>query len=218
MPARDRTSCRHRLVTEDDSRFNEGATLELLKRRILRDARHLGKGVLKVDSFLNHQIDFALMRAIGEEFARRFSHTTPTRILTVEASGIAPAFAASLCLQVDIVFARKHQPITMKAEPFKETSTSPTHGRQVELIVSSEYLLPGDRVLIIDDFLASAETIIALSKLIARSGASLVGIGAVIEKVYSGGRQKLEHLSVPIEALASIASVDGDRIILADCN
>jgi xanthine phosphoribosyltransferase len=190
--------------------------MQLLKERIQNEARHLGNGVVKVDSFMNHQIDPVLMQGVGEELARRFAGAKPTRILTAETSGIAPALAVGMCLKIPIVFARKHQPITMKAQPFRESSESPTHNRHVELLVSSEYLLPGDRVLIIDDFLASARTIKALVKLIEQSKATLVGVGAVIEKVYAGGREALTELTVPIEALASIHSFDGDRVVLSN--
>ncbi len=183
-----------------------------LRERIIKDGKHLGNGVLKVDSFMNHQIDPQLMRYIGEEFARRLAHTNPTRILTAETSGIAPAVAAGLVMNVPVVFARKHQPITMAPEPYREKSSSPTHQKQVELIVSTEYLQASDRILIIDDFLASARTLVALEKLIIQSGATLVGIGAVIEKQFQNGRELLKHLTVPIESLAIIERMDGNEI------
>jgi xanthine phosphoribosyltransferase len=185
-----------------------------VRERILKDGKHLGNGVLKVDSFMNHQVDPQLMRFIGEEFARRFAGTNPTRILTAETGGIAPAVSAGLALNVPVVFARKNQPITMAPEPYRETSTSPTHQKQVELIVSTEYLNQGDRVLIVDDFLASARTIIALEKLITQSGATLVGVGTVIEKGFQNGRDLLKHLNVPIESLAIITRFDGDTIVI----
>lgn len=186
-----------------------------VRERILKDGKHLGNGVLKVDSFMNHQIDPQVMRFIGEEFARRFSHTKPTRILTAKSGGIAPAVSAGMALNVPIVFARKNQPITMAPDPYRETSTSPTHQKQVELIVSTEYLNTGDRVLIVDDFLASARTIVALEKLILQSGAELVGVGTVIEKAFQNGRELIKHLKVPIESLAIIERFDGENIILA---
>jgi xanthine phosphoribosyltransferase len=188
--------------------------MQLLEERIRHDAKHLGNGVIKVDSFMNHQIDPELMRSIGEEFARLFQKQAPTRILTAETSGIAPALAAGMFLKIPIVFARKHQPITMAADPFRETSTSPTHGKQVELLVSPEYLKNTDRVLIIDDFLASAKTISSLVHIVEKSGATLVGIGAVIEKSYGKGREVLSSVKVPIESLAVITSYDGDKVIV----
>ncbi len=188
--------------------------MQILKERIQSDAQHLGNGILKVDSFMNHQIDPLLMQNIGEEFARRFKDVKATKILTAETSGIAPAVATGLFLKIPIVFARKHKPITMGENPFRASSVSPTHKKTVELMVSTEYLLPTDRVLIIDDFLSSAKTIGALVLLVEQSGASLVGIGAVIEKVYAGGRNELVNLKVPIETLAAIKTYDGEKIIL----
>jgi xanthine phosphoribosyltransferase len=190
--------------------------MDLLRERILKEGKHLGKGVLKVDSFMNHQVDPLLMKMVGEEFARRFGQLKPTRILTAETSGIVPAVATGLALNLPVVFARKHKPITMAGETYREASVSPTHGKEVELIVSSEYMHAGDRVLIIDDFLATARTIVALCKLVEQSGAELVGVGAVIEKKFQNGREVLSHLTVPIETLGVIERFDGDKIILAE--
>ena len=187
--------------------------MELLQERIRKDGRHLGNGVLKVDAFMNHQIDPILMKSIGEEFARRFEHQKPSRILTAETSGIAPALAAGMALKVPIVFARKHKPKTMAAETYSERSVSPTHGNEVELLVSAEYLHKDDRVLILDDFLATAKTILALQKLVTQSGANLIGIGAVIEKAFQNGRSLLESFNVQVESLAVIERFDGDTII-----
>lgn len=187
--------------------------MDLLRQRILQDGKHLGKGILKVDSFMNHQIDPLLMQAVGEEFAARFKQFNPTRILTAETSGIAPALAAAMSLKVPLVFARKHKPVTMAAEPYVESAPSHTKGGVVDLIVSSEYLEATDRVLIIDDFLASAKTLVALVNLVKSSGATLVGIGAVIEKEFQGGRALLTDVTVPIESLAIIESMD-ETIVL----
>ena len=189
--------------------------MELLRQRILNDGKHLGKGILKVDSFMNHQIDPLLMQAVGEEFAARFKQFKPTRILTAETSGIAPALAAAMSLKVPLVFARKHKPVTMAAEPYVESAPSHTKGGVVDLIVSSEYLEATDRVLIIDDFLASARTLVALVNLVKTSGATLVGIGAVIEKEFQGGRALLKDVTVPIESLAILESMD-ETIVLKE--
>lgn len=190
--------------------------MQLLRERILRDGKHLGNGILKVDSFMNHQIDAVLMREIGIEFALRLRHTEPTKVLTAETSGIAPALAAAMVLEVPLVFARKHKPLTMGDAPYRQMADSHTHSRVVELMVSREFLGPADRVLIIDDFLATAKTILALVKLIEESGASLVGIGAVIEKSFEGGRAALRALNVPTESLAVIEKLEGNRIFLAE--
>ena len=189
-------------------------SIQLLRERILTEGKHLGGGILKVDSFMNHQLDSMLMKGIGEEFARCFQGLHPTKILTAETSGIAPALAVGMVLEIPVVFARKHQPLTMASNPYRETTASHTHSRQVELIVSPEYLTPKDRVLIIDDFLATAQTIFALARLVQKSGATLLAIGAVIEKSFEGGRAALESLSVPVESLAVVERLEGDRIIL----
>ena len=187
--------------------------MEILRKRIMKDGKHLGKGILKVDSFMNHQIDPILMQAVGEEFAARFRQFNPTRILTAETSGIAPALAAAMSLKVPLVFARKHKPVTMAAEPYVESAPSHTKGGVVDLIVSSEYLESTDRVLIVDDFLASAKTLVALVNLVKASGATLVGIGAVIEKEFQGGRALLKDVTVPIESLAIIESMDETIVV-----
>lgn len=189
--------------------------MDILRQRILNDGKHLGKGILKVDSFMNHQIDPLLMQAVGEEFAAKFKQFNPTRVLTAETSGIAPALATAMALKVPLVFARKHKPVTMAAEPYVESAPSHTKGGVVDLIVSSEYLESTDRILIIDDFLASAKTLVALANLVKASGATLVGIGAVIEKEFQGGRALLKGITVPIESLAIIESMD-EKIVLKE--
>jgi len=189
--------------------------MDILRQRILNDGKHLGKGILKVDSFMNHQIDPLLMQAVGEEFAAKFKQFNPTRVLTAETSGIAPALATAMALRVPLVFARKHKPVTMAAEPYVESAPSHTKGGVVDLIVSSEYLEAADRILIIDDFLASAKTLVALANLVKASGATLVGIGAVIEKEFQGGRALLKDITVPIESLAIIESMD-EKIVLKE--
>jgi xanthine phosphoribosyltransferase len=190
--------------------------MQELKERILKEGRNLGGGILKVDSFLNHQIDPALMHRLGAELARRLARTQPTKILTAETSGIAPALATGAALGISVIFARKSPPLTMDYTIVKETCPSHTHGKMVDLMVSTEYLRPGDRVLIIDDFLATAQTIAALARLTAKVGAQLVGIGAVIEKTFERGRENVKHLNVPIESLAVIVNMDDGKIILAD--
>jgi xanthine phosphoribosyltransferase len=186
-----------------------------LVERIRRDGRNLGNGILKVDSFMNHQLDPLLMKNIGKEFARHFADTKPTRIVTAETSGIAPALSAAMVLEVPLVFARKHRPVTM-SEPLQESAPSHTKGGIVNLMISPEYLHPDDRVLIIDDFLASARTIEALANLVIKRGSTLVGIGAVIEKVYSGGRAILTGFDVPIISLARIERLSEDGIVFSE--
>jgi xanthine phosphoribosyltransferase len=186
--------------------------IELIER-IRRDGRNLGKGILKVDGFINHQVDPMLMDACGRELARRFASVHATKVLTAEISGIAPALTTALHLGLPVVYARKTKPITMPDQVFLTTAPSHTKGRMVELIVSPEYLAGGERILIIDDFLASGATIWGLVRLAQTAGATIVGIGTLIEKVFEGGRELLKPLGVPIESLAVIRSLDGDEII-----
>ncbi len=190
--------------------------MERLKARILSEGQNLGDGILKVDGFINHQVDPDLMFEAGKELARRFKDVGATKVLTAEISGIAPALATAQNLGVPVVYARKSKPITMPDTVFLTLAPSHTKGRTVELIVSPEYLAGGERVLIIDDFLASGSTILGLVRLAQTAGSKLVGIGALIEKVFEGGREKLDHLGVPVESLAAIVSMEGDHIVFSD--
>jgi xanthine phosphoribosyltransferase len=191
--------------------------LQALREKIREQGQDLGQGILKIDSFLNHQLDVVLMRQVGREIARRFAASRPSRILTAEVSGIVPAVMAAQALaDIPVVYARKHKPITMQEPVFLETAPSHTKGGQVNLMVSPEFLCSEDRVLIVDDFLASGRTIDALARIVQASGATLVGIAAVVEKVFEGGREELAVWKVPIEAIASIVAMRGGRIILAD--
>ena len=186
-----------------------------LKDRIQRDGQSLGNGILKVDSFVNHQVDATLMDACGKEFARRFANVGATKVLTAEISGIAPALTTALHLGLPVVYARKSKPITMPDQVYLTLAPSHTKGRMVELIVSPEYLQHGEKVLIIDDFLASGATILGLVRLAEAAGAKIVGIGALIEKTFEGGRNALKPVGVPIEALACISSLDGGKIVFS---
>ncbi|HEY58927.1 MAG TPA: xanthine phosphoribosyltransferase [Anaerolineae bacterium] len=190
--------------------------MKILKERIRREGRHLGRGILKVDSFLNHQVDPHLIMACGAELARRFAHVQATKVLTAEISGITPAFATAYYLHLPMVFARKHKPVTMPDTVFLTLTPSHTKGRTVELMISPEYIHAHDRVLIIDDFLATGETLLGLVRLTEAAGAQVVGIGTVIEKTFEGGRDKLAALGVPVESLAQIAALEGERIVFAD--
>lgn len=190
--------------------------MQALKDRIRQEGVNLGNGILKVDGFINHQVDPGLMAACGKELARRFAEVSPTKVLTAEISGIAPALTTAAELGVPVVYARKTKPITMPDQIFLTLAPSHTKGRTVELIVSPEFLGSGERVLIIDDFLASGQTIMGLVRLARAAGASLAGIGALIEKRFENGRQLLSGLEVPIESLAVITDMSGDRIVFED--
>ena len=183
--------------------------------RISRDGINLGDGILKVDGFINHQVDPRLMDACGRKFAELFKDVGATKILTAEISGIAPAVTTGIHMGLPVVYARKHKPITMPDQVFLTLSPSHTKGRMVELIVSPEYLAGGERVLIIDDFLASGATILGLARLAKTAGAEIVGIGALIEKSFEGGRSVLAHLDIPIKSLACISAMEGDLITFA---
>jgi xanthine phosphoribosyltransferase len=159
--------------------------MELLKQRIQREGVNMGHGILKVDSFINHQVDPALM---------------------------LPALMTGLALGIPVVYARKTKPVTMHPNAMLASAPSHTKGVMTELMVSPEFLGPRDHVLVVDDFLARGETIRALVDLVKKSGAALVAIGAVIEKRFEGGRAALDDLGVPIETLAVITSMDNGKI------
>lgn len=190
--------------------------MQALRERILREGKNLGDGILKVDGFINHQVDPVLMDSCGMELARRFKNVDATKILTAEISGIAPALTTAMHLGLPVVYARKSKPITMPDQVFLTLTPSHTKGRTVELIVSPEYLSGRERILIIDDFLATGATILGLVRLAQTGGARIVGIGTLIEKVFEGGRAALAHLNVPVESLAMIDAMHGDQIIFRD--
>lgn len=188
--------------------------MKSLHDRILKDGRNLGGGILKVDSFLNHQVDPQLMDECGRELARRFEAVEATKILTAEISGIAPALATALHMGLPLVYARRTKPITMPAQVIMTTAPSHTRGQMVELMISPEFLSQDDRILIVDDFLATGQTILGLARLGQTAGAQIVGVGAVIEKVFEGGREALAPLEVPVQALATIVDMSEGRIVL----
>lgn len=190
--------------------------MKILKQRILAEGRDLGNGILKVDSFLNHQVDPVLMYECGQELARRFQNLHITKVLTAEISGIGPALMTGLALKVPVAYARKHKPVTMPDMVYLTTAPSHTKGQQVNLMLSPEYIRKGDRVLVVDDFLASGQTIKGLVRLAQAAGAIIVGIGTVIEKTFEGGRELLQDVGVPIEALAVITAMKDGEIIFAD--
>ncbi len=190
--------------------------MDLLKQRILTHGKNLGNGILKVDRFINHQVDPTLMDECGKEFARLFANTPAIKILTAEISGIAPALMTGKYLELPVVYARKTKPVTMPSDVYLTVAPSHTKGRNTELIVSPEYLGRGEDVLIIDDFLASGATIAGLVRLAEVAGARVVGIGTLIEKTFEGGRVLLSNLGVPIQSLVSISSMDDGKIEFTD--
>jgi xanthine phosphoribosyltransferase len=186
--------------------------LKLLEDRIRKEGVYLGSGILKVDGFVNHQVDPMLMDEAGKKFAEIFKDLGATKILTAEISGIAPAVTTGIYMNLPVVYARKRKPITMPDQVFLTLAPSHTKGRTVELIVSPEYLSNGEKVLIIDDFLASGATILGLVRLTELAGGTVVGVGALIEKHFEGGRAALEEMGFAVKSLACIASLDEDEI------
>jgi len=190
--------------------------MDELRKRIETEARYLGNGILKVDSFLNHRVDTMLMTHIGRELARRLVEggaKDVNKVITAETSGIAPALTTAQALGVPMVFARKKQPVTLTGDCYQSSARSHTKGEPVELHVSSEYLSRLDRVVLIDDFLGFGEATSAMLDIIEQSGATLCGVGYVLEKLYEDGRSVLAHLEVPVVSLAQVDLSD-DRIIV----
>jgi xanthine phosphoribosyltransferase len=190
--------------------------LQQLKARIQRDGVVLNDQVLKVDEFINHQIDPDLMVDIGREFAHLFEQSRITKVLTIESSGIAPALCAAHELGVPMVFARKKKSLTMREQLLIESVFSFTKQEENEIAVSRKYIVPGDRVLIIDDFLANGDAALGLARIVEQAGALVVGIGILIEKTFQPGRQRLEQNGYRVESLARIASLANQTIKYMD--
>ncbi|MDK2980980.1 MAG: xanthine phosphoribosyltransferase [Chloroflexota bacterium] len=190
--------------------------MQLLKERVMQEGKNLGGGILKVDAFINHQVDPHLMDACGKEFARLFADTGAQRVLTAEISGIAPALMTAKYLNVPVVYARKKKPVTMSDIVYLTVAPSHTKGVMTELIVAPEFLPRDERVLIIDDFLASGATILGLVRLTQAAGAKLVGVGALLEKEFEGGRQALEAYNIPVHSLVSISSMEDGKLEFVD--
>ena len=190
--------------------------MKALEERILREGRNLGSGILKVDTIINHQVDPALMLEAGRELAAIFRDIGANKVLTAEISGIAPALTTALALDVPLVYARKTKPVTMTDPVYVEAAPSHTKGVSVFLMASPEFLGPGDRVLLIDDFLASGQTILALVRMVQHAGAELVGIGALIEKSFEGGRVELNRFGVPLHALVTVTDMSDGKIVFSE--
>jgi xanthine phosphoribosyltransferase len=185
----------------------QGKIMQLLKDRIKKDGKIRAGNVLKVDSFLNHQMDIELFEEIGKEFKRRFADKEVTKILTIEASGIGIACIAALYFKVPVVFAKKNQTKNIAGDVYTGKVESFTHGRVYDVIVSKEFLRPEDKVLVIDDFLANGSALLGLTKLVTDSGATLVGAGIVIEKGFQEGGSIVRQNGVRVESLAIIDSM-----------
>lgn len=186
--------------------------MELLEQKILTEGKVLSESVLMVDSFLNHQIDPTLMKQIGETFAHRFSNTGVTKVLTLESSGIAPAQMTGLSLGVPAIFARKSKSLTLKDGLYSAEVHSFTKNVTNEISVSKEYLSSEDTILILDDFLANGQAAEGLINLVQQSGATLAGVGIIIEKGFQDGGKQLREQGVRVESLATIASLNNQTV------
>ena len=182
--------------------------MQLLKDRIRKDGKIKEGNVLKVDSFLNHQMDVKLFQEIGKEFKRRFEGEEITKILTIEASGIGIACVAAEVFDVPVVFAKKTQTKNIAGDVYTTKVESFTHGRVYDIIVSREFLGKGDKVLLIDDFLANGKALEGLAELVKKSGAELVGAGVVIEKGFQVGGDIIRSKGIQLQSLAIVESMD----------
>ncbi len=190
--------------------------MKALKEKILQEGRLIDNHILKVDCFLNHQLDPQMIQAIGNEFASRFADEGITRILTIESSGIAVAIMAGLALGVPVVFARKKKPVTLEEQVYHSEVYSFTKKEQVDIFVSNDFMEHTDRVLIIDDFLARGQAALGLMDIVRQSGASLAGIGIVIEKGFQDGGRILREKGIRLESLAIIESMSCEGIIFSE--
>jgi len=185
--------------------------MQLLKERIVKDGKIRAGNVLKVDSFLNHQMDITLLGEIGKEFKRRFADQEITKILTIEASGIGIACVTAQNFNVPVVFAKKNQTKNIAGDVYTGKVESYTHGRVYDIIVAKEFLKAEDKILIIDDFLANGAALLGLTKLVKDAGATLVGAGIVIEKGFQVGGKLVRDNGVRVESLAIIDSMSEEN-------
>ncbi|SFS72262.1 xanthine phosphoribosyltransferase [Paenibacillus sp. 453mf] len=190
--------------------------MKLLKEKVLNEGIVLSDQVLKVDSFLNHQMDPVLMKEVGREFVRRFEGEDINRVLTIESSGIAPGIMTALELEAPLIFARKQKSLTLRDDIFVEKVYSFTKQESNEITVAKKFMKPGDRVLIIDDFLANGEAAFGLARIVEQAGAEVVGIGIVIEKAFQPGGRLLQEQGYRVESLVRIASLENGQVTFAD--
>ncbi|WP_203361942.1 xanthine phosphoribosyltransferase [Bacillus sp. REN10] len=190
--------------------------MDRLKQKIIEEGKVLSNEVLKVDAFLNHQIDPVLMKEMGQEFARLFAEDGITKILTIESSGIAPSVMAGLELGVPVIFARKRQSLTLTEGLLTADVYSFTKQQSNRIAVSSVFLHKEDRVLIIDDFLANGQAALGLLNIAEQAGVHVAGIGIVIEKSFQEGRKLLEEKNVRVESLARVQSLENGEVTFVE--
>lgn len=186
--------------------------MNLLKNKIEDEGVVLSDTVLKVDSFLNHQVDPELMMEIGKEFARRFKDLGITKVLTIESSGIAPGVMAALQLNVPLVFARKRKSLTLSEGVLTSKVYSYTKQEENTISISSTYIGKNDRVLLVDDFLANGQAALGLIDLVKQAGAKVAGIGIVIEKSFQDGGKLVRETGYRVESLAEIQSLENGKV------
>mgnify|MGYP000245359872 FL=1 len=187
--------------------------MKLLEERIRKDGKIRGGDVLKVDSFLNHQMDVGLFQEIGKEFYRLYGDCGVTKILTIEASGIGIACVTAQFFNCPVIFAKKNKTKNIAGDVYTSKVESFTHGKVYDIIVSKEFLLPTDRVLLIDDFLANGSALQGLIKLVRDAGAELVGAGICVEKAFQPGGNLIRSMGVRVESLARVKSMGDDGSI-----
>lgn len=189
--------------------------MKILEDRILQDGTILPGDVLKVDNFLNHQVDPQLMDQLGAEFARRFKNAGVTKVLTVESSGIAPAVMAALHLGVPMIFARKHKSLTLTDHLYTAKVYSYTKQGNNDISIDRRFLSADDNVLIIDDFLANGQAVQGLLDIAESAQIKVAGVGVVIEKRFQKGHQLVKYAGLPLVALASIAKFENGSVTFA---
>jgi len=187
------------------------ANMKLLKDRIIKDGKSFNGGILKVDSFINHQMDPILMKSIGVEFVRRFGKLPINKIVTIEASGIAPAIMLGYLLELPVVFVKKAKPKTMD-NMLTTQVYSFTKDTTYDVCVSKDFLTPSDVVVFIDDFLANGHAAVGIYDLVKQSGAKLAGMGFIIEKSFQPGGKRLRDLNIHVESLVRIKNLADNRI------
>ena len=182
--------------------------MKLLQDRIVADGKIEAGNILKVDSFLNHQIDVSLLEEIGQEFKRQFGDREVNKILTIEASGIAIACIAARYFNVPVVIAKKSRSLNIAGDVYTAKVESFTHKNTNDIIVSKKFLSPEDRILIVDDFLANGKAILGLCQLVEQAGATLVGAGVVIEKGFQDGGKRIREAGIDLRSLAILEEMD----------
>ncbi|HFU3945416.1 TPA: xanthine phosphoribosyltransferase [Streptococcus suis] len=189
--------------------------MKALEARILKDGQVLGENILKVDSFLTHQVDFRLMKEMGQVLADTYRSKEITKVVTIEASGIAPAIYVAESLEVPMIFAKKHKNITMTEGILTAEVYSFTKQVTSTVSIASKFLSPEDRVLIVDDFLANGQAAKGLIDIIQQAGAQIAGVGIIIEKSFQDGRQLLLDAGVPVTSLARIEKFQDGQVVFA---